>query len=390
MDRIHQVSGKVELSYEPENFCLRGKCDEDARMNLANAYKDYCAADDDSREFVIKVWLRGWLSSSREIPDEFADAKPDLLAVVWSRFHFECCGLERDSSVPIKLPYKVLGEHFGVGIVYDWPESMWWISQANLDAWGITFDEALEAAMQNLFSREATFLAPDLAEGVYASATDDDYDASRLLVPDAIRQFTVKGHHIAVIPNRNNLIVTGSDDVAGLASMAKLAAKAMEEHHGISGIALRLDGDEWTPWMPPSDHPAYKDFQRLQLQSLGHEYAQQKDMLDKLHKKHGENVFVASLYIRPAPDGRLLSLARWAADADTMLPKTDTVAFIGLGEAPTLVEWQKAVDVVGDLMEPLDIYPPRYRVREFPSETQLASMGNMLEVLGDRETLGGK
>ena len=43
-----------------------------------------------------------------------------------------------------------------------------------------------------------------------------------------------------------------------------------------------------------------------------------------------------------------------------------------------MVEWEKVVEVVGDLMEAVDIYPPRFRVRAFPSEEQLAAMGNML------------
>jgi hypothetical protein len=43
-----------------------------------------------------------------------------------------------------------------------------------------------------------------------------------------------------------------------------------------------------------------------------------------------------------------------------------------------MVEWQKVTDVAGDLLEPLDIYPFRYRVRELPSDKQLAAMGNML------------
>jgi hypothetical protein len=51
------------------------------------------------------------------------------------------------------------------------------------------------------------------------------------------------------------------------------------------------------------------------------------------------------------------------------------VVFLG---KPHMVEWQQAVDIVGDLMEAVDIYPPRYRVRSFPSDEQLAVMGNML------------
>jgi hypothetical protein len=34
--------------------------------------------------------------------------------------------------------------------------------------------------------------------------------------------------------------------------------------------------------------------------------------------------------------------------------------------------------VAGELSEPLDIYPFRYRVREFPSSKQLAAMDNIL------------
>jgi len=44
-----------------------------------------------------------------------------------------------------------------------------------------------------------------------------------------------------------------------------------------------------------------------------------------------------------------------------------------------MVEWQRVLEVVGDMMEPVDIYPPRFRVRGFPSEKQLAAMGNILK-----------
>ena len=210
------------------------------------------------------------------------------------------------------------------------------------------------------------------------SATGDSYDASRLLLKDAIRSFRVKGDHIAMIPNRENLIVVGSEDVVGLEGMVKLAAKAMSEARPISGIALRLDGDEWTPWMPPSSHPSFNDFRELQLQSFGQDYAHQKEMLDKLHEEKGEDIFVASFSGIKSPDGGLFSYATWTATTDSLLPKTDTLVLGRLGGEPQMVPWEKAVEVVGDLMEAVDIYPPRFRVREFPTEKQLKAMGNML------------
>jgi len=253
------------------------------------------------------------------------------------------------------------------------------ISQSSFDAWGVTFYEALEVAMENLLSLPAKFIGPGSGEGVYLSATGDDYDASRLLVKDAIRHLQVKGDHIAMIPNRENLIVAGSEDVEGLAGMVKVAANALKEPRPISGIALLLDGDEWTPWLPPSSHPSYKDFRQLQLQSLGQDYAEQKTLLDKLHENKGEDVFVATFSVVQSPEGRLFSYATWTETANSLLPKTDVLVLGRIGGVPAMVEWQKVLEVVGDMMEPLDIYPPRYRVRGFPSENQLAAMGNMLK-----------
>jgi hypothetical protein len=59
-----------------------------------------------------------------------------------------------------------------------------------------------------------------------------------------------------------------------------------------------------------------------------------------------------------------------------LLPRTDLIAFSQQGQKPQMVPWDRAVEVVGDLMEAVDIYPPRYRVREFPTDEDLKAMGN--------------
>jgi hypothetical protein len=103
-------------------------------------------------------------------------------------------------------------------------------------------------------------------------------------------------------------------------------------------------------------------------------------LLDKLYVKRGEDIFVAIFSATRLRDGRVVSWATWAAGVtDAMLPKTDVLMLGRLNEKPAMVPWQTAMDVTGDLLEPMDIYLPRYRVREFPSEKQLAAMGNMLK-----------
>jgi len=74
------------------------------------------------------------------------------------------------------------------------------------------------------------------------------------------------------------------------------------------------------------------------------------------------------------PQGRLQSYSVWGEGVDSLLPKTDAVAFMRHDKQPLIVDWQKVIDVVGGLMEEVDIYPLRFRVRTFPSDEQLARL----------------
>ena len=208
---------------------------------LGNAYKEYCAAEEDKRERVIRHWVRNWFSLLRDMPEDFEDVRPDLLPIVRSRSHFELNQLRSvvESGTPISWPYVPLGEHFGVALVYDLPDAMRSIPQANLDAWGLTLYEALEIARENLATLPAKFIGPQSGDGVYLSATGDNYDASRILSPELIGQFQVQGDPVAMIANRDNLIVAGADDDAGLEAMLKMAAEALEQLRPISSVAVR-------------------------------------------------------------------------------------------------------------------------------------------------------
>jgi uncharacterized protein YtpQ (UPF0354 family) len=208
MDRIHQSGEKGGIVYEQEEFRLRGNSERTGVLSLYYAFKEYCSVDADSREQVVKHWVRNWFAYLREMPEDFDDAQPDLMPIVRSRAQFDLTSLreEVESGRTVSLPCLVFGEHFGVGIVYDLPDSMGSIPQAKLDAWDVPLCEALEAARKNLSELPAKFVGPESGEGVYLSANGDSYDSSRLLLTDIIRQFEVKGDTIAMIPNRETLI----------------------------------------------------------------------------------------------------------------------------------------------------------------------------------------
>ena len=43
--------------------------------------------------------------------------------------------------------------------------------------------------------------------------------------------------------------------------------KAFDKPRMVSGVALRIVGDEWESWMPEADHPLYDDFRGLRIES---------------------------------------------------------------------------------------------------------------------------
>lgn len=381
---LHKLNPEGHYSFHEDKFQVSHQ--NEGFINLGNIFQEYCRAEKAEREALLRRFLRNCVcTKSFELPEEFDDIHPDLLPVIRSRFYLESIILQARArgNEPLEVPQQVVGEHLALSLVYDLPSAMRTIGQRDLDAWKVSFFHASEAARQNLEQMgEISFASLD--GHVYASATGDNYDASRLIMLDLIRKFDVEGDHIAMVPNRDTLLVTGSEDARGLEIMAKIAEESTQKPRPISTIALRLEGDEWMPWLPPSSFAVYDKFHELRLQTLGMEYNDQKGMLDEIHNVTGEDVFVAQFSaIGKKNTCRVTSYCVWSEGVDTLLPQTDSIFFFrpGSEKEGELVaggSWEHVQQVVGDLMEPAGFYPERYRVRSFPTSEQLAAIGKQM------------
>ncbi|MGO9110285.1 MAG: DUF1444 family protein [Thermoguttaceae bacterium] len=380
--RLRETGVASEISYEPDEFqiCVAGEIQSTLFLN--NAYQEYCSISEENRHKALRRFVRGWLDAHKPAPEEYADIQPDILPAVRSRSFFESARLRMviAGNEDASLPYQMLGEDLGLGLVYDMPDSMKPISNRELDLWGVTFYEALEAARDNLRQVRPRIVGPKEGEGVYVFTTNDGYDSSRLIHLDLIRQFQVKGDYVAMAPGREMLIIAGSEDVPGLEAMLALAKKAFQQPRTVSGAALRLDGDDWAPWMPEVGHALFHEFQALRLQSLGQDYAEQKELLDKLHEITGESVLVSTFSVmQHKRTGQRVNYCVWARGAISLLPRAERVIFGGEGQETVMVPWERVVEVVGHLMTPTGMYPDRFRVETFPTVEELAAMGNELK-----------
>lgn len=364
MDRLHQTNATATVSYDREHFCLRGEADH--VFNLGELYKAYCATDGESRTKLISDIARISFRQDYTLPKEFADAAHDLMPYVHARGFYE--------THAGHWPYQVLGEHFGVALAYERLESRQLVTQADLDTWGMSLAEALETAKENLRRLPANIARPTTGEGAWWMMTGDERSSAYLLLTDVVGQLDVRGDTIVMVPNRDTLFIAGTDDNAALAQMVRIAMAAPTQLRPISVLALRLNGDAWEPWLPTESHPLYQGFKELQLVTFERDYAEQQELLGERYTENDQEIIVSPFNLVRPPDGRLVSATCWAADIDIMLPKADVIMFFGEGSDCELVKWQGAASMVGNLMEPLDMYPPRYRVRTFPSVEQLAWM----------------
>ena len=383
IDAICKAGETGSIVFDPGDFCLRK---ENRQVtSLANAYIEYCAADQQERKNVLKRWVRGWFLLDKEVPKEFEDIRPDLYPSVQSRAYYELMSLrtkvEHDRIQ--EWPHVIVGEHLAVGLIHDMKDGLRLIRDDELDTWGVTLYEALEVAVDNLKQRPTRVIGPETGEGLYTPVSDDNHDASRLLMLDMIRDFRVKGDPIAMIPTRDMLLVAGSEDCDALSRMLNLARNERDnEHHVISTVAVWLHGDAWDAWLPERDHPLHDEFKLLQVQQLSGDYRVQKELLDKLHQKDGTDIFVATYNgVRNEATGRVHTYSVWGGGITSWLPRTDIIALMRTDfDRPRRHEWNRVADIAGDLLQPLNLYPPRFLVDGFPTAEQIVAMGDPVDL----------
>ena len=373
-EALHSAGDTREVDYEPDEFRLvffeNGS--PAGVTNLANMYSQFCAAERSERDGYMKTIVRAALSHFKVLPDDFEDASHDIQPKLWTRASFEKIRLRQmiDGGQNPNMPAQLIGEHLLAGPVYDLPESIRSLSNDELEAWGVSYYEIMEVARRNLEETDLAFAS--VGESLYASLTGDSYDASRILLIDLIRKMEVDGDHIAMIPNRDSLLITGSDDEDGLKMMLDLADEQIQQPYSMIGTPLRLEGEEWVDWNPGASHPLYNRFRAMELKWFHAEYTDQKSLMDAINEQQHEDQFVANFSAVETESGELFSYCVWSEGVDTLLPKTDRIMFFREGDDVVAdAAWDDVAAIVGNVIEPTEDYPSRFCVNTFPNDRQL-------------------
>jgi hypothetical protein len=378
LEALRAAGAKGELRYEPEHFriLIPEAPDQPAKtVHLTNFHADYRAAPPERRPEVHQLLTR--ILNPPKAPTTYAQARPHLLPVIRPRSYFELLGLA-DTGHASQAPFAVwrpLGEVFAVALVHDAPDTMQYLGPDQLSQWGVSTDKAFADAMDNL-RRQSQEPLVTLAPGLCTATWEDSYASSRVLLEEVIRRCKVRGEPVVLLPNRDVLLLTGSEDEQGLLEAAQRAQAALESPRPMDGRALRRSPKGWLPFLPPRSSKAWAAFRKLHVLSLAREYEDQRQHLMSAQEP---DAFIASFKLYENKQGHAFSMGIWVKDLETLLPKVDLISFIadpepGPGTRPVAtVRWELVERDAGKLLSPVPgLYPVRYRLQGFPSAEQLA------------------
>jgi hypothetical protein len=180
---------------------------------------------------------------------------------------------------------------------------------------------------------------------------------------------------VVLLPSPNTLLVTGADDPDGLEwALAGVVGFLDDEPRAFHGCPLRLRGFQWEPYQAAAGQRVCPLLALLGHRRLLDEYARQKRLLDRRHGRAGTAVTVAPFQLEPAPDGPGRSYTVWSpAMGEAWLPRADRVC-LDWGRGPAWVPWERLEAWFGARLEPVGLFPERYRLTAPPDPDQLEAL----------------
>lgn len=376
-----KTAGFADLALDRANFSIRYRSPENrGAINLGNYYVKARGAPPAE---VVKLIdgilepLSKTLVQSRSAG--FDAAASHLMPVVRDKRYFGMSNLMLvnsgiDPSPDTAMQFRPMVGEVVIALVRDTERQMLQVTQGILDGWGVTFDQALARALTNLRARSPLKFKEN-GNGLFVSTWNDDYDGSRVLMPELLGDLPIVGNPVVSLPSRNHLLVAGSRDRAALDRLVNATAVLLEsEQRPMTAQLMKFEKGKWFPF--EENLPSLPKLREAGFKLIHRDYAQQKDLLDSILAKKKQDIFVATAKAFQAKDGTgLLSLTQWTKTVVTLLPKTDRLALLSMDTREMIiVPWSVAAEVLGARLQSQGMDPERYLASDYPDDSQLAKL----------------
>lgn len=362
-------AGGTNVSYDESDFSLHV---DKSVFGLDNLFVIYQRTLPNQRDAMLSSWFSTQLQMVKlSIPTSLTLAQ----AHVFARLRPASQRLMADGLSAASGKHMISQPFAGdadidLGVVYDQPAAVATISSSFLTTWNTDEAALFQMGLANLAKPPSKLPWKNTGVGVYESPWKDSYDASRIAVPALFASLSVDGDVVAMIPDRDHLLITGSRNTNGLVAMARYAIQLYDQGlYALTAQPFVYGGGVWQPFKAMPEQVNEDLRQRVALERRA-SYDAEKVGLQAAYPSY----FVASLLVvRSTTTQHVSTIAAWSS-APSLLPKADEIAF-ALSERDIIrVPWETAERIVGPLEPLLGITPLRYRVDHLPSADQLAQL----------------
>lgn len=273
-------SGLRHVQYDDVRFVINIFHDDgtlSTSIMLDDAFAEYTSAEFTERTKIIQRYASLTETYGTVPPTSAIIAIPNLLPRVAplmllqsmeATAQLQYAAVGKKGTAPKQIPHQMLSGKHCVSIVYDFPTHVIAIDENLLAGWGISFADACDIAVKNLHKLSLQPFEP-VSDGLYASPHGDSHDASRILLVDKIRsECRISGTPVALLLNRDTLLIADSEKSAALKSACAIATQLMNEDGDYPVFPLILEGDHWQEYRPNEFDPLYEQFQHLEELSV--------------------------------------------------------------------------------------------------------------------------
>ena len=355
VEALQAANPEIRVAYDPQAFELRHIDEASAgqRTFLHNSYAEYRRLAVEEQDAHCANVAR-FIGESRK-PQPTGEAALDMLMpVVRGRADVLAVCAQQEGDFAYARASRPFCENMLVMLALDTEHAIRLVTDGDLDELGLAFDDALGIAIGHLDEKGAHSFG-QLAEGTFVSTCGDFYDASRVLIPELFGQLPVKGNPVAIVQARSSVLVTGSEDMDGLAMIAGFALEDLADNERAVALSpIELADGQWRPLAIASHHP--QAVKNLRPNQLVWAYNATQQAVQELL---GDDIYVASA-LMVEQEGKVATAATWAAGVPTACPLVDAILIEEDGDFPKLCRsLEDVLKVCGPFEEVTSFSHPR-------------------------------
>ena len=242
-----------DAQFEPRDygFVLRSDGKPPTTCNLRNLYTDYCKTPE-LRDKLVHQWLD---TLTMEIPDHsWTDAMMTLRPTLKNSIYVgHALKQMQKNDPPDSLPYSPFAGELAVIVMRELSGTAVGVTQNNLDNWGVSFEQCLKQALNNMNMMpipevSSTLHTPSNIKGVPPEEVGfvfehDHLTATWLVVPrfrDYVSQ-RLMSDYVAFVPTRNRLTVVRANASAMLTNIQGLNRNLIGQMHALTAEGFHVD-----------------------------------------------------------------------------------------------------------------------------------------------------